>query len=86
MPKKNPETESDRTQQYKIRIARQLIDRLTRLGRDCGYSSGNEFAADALDQYAELLAELVKQQRAAQEVVRRRQLEEVVQKAKDGRR
>jgi len=86
MPKKNPEDHSDRTQQYKLKIQRQLIDRLTRLGRDCGYASGNAFAADALDQYAELLAELIREQNAAHEALRRRQVEEVVQKVKGGTR
>ena len=84
MPKKNPEVHSDRTQQYKLKIQRQLIDRLTRLGHDCGYSTGNAFAADALDQYAELLAELIKEQHAAQDALRRRQFAEVAQKAKGG--
>jgi hypothetical protein len=43
--------------QYNLRIERQLVDRLSRLATHCGYSSGNEFAAEALDRYAEYLAE-----------------------------
>lgn len=43
--------------QYKLTIEQQLVDRLSRLAILCGYSSGNEFAAKALDRYAEYLAE-----------------------------
>lgn len=43
--------------QYKLMIERQLVDRLSRLATHCGYSSGNEFATEALDRYAEYLAE-----------------------------
>lgn len=86
MPKKDPEeSDSDRTQ-YKIRIQRQLIGRLSRLGRRCGYSTGNEFAADALDQYAELLADLIEEQHLSQADLRRRQHEEVIRRTKEGRR
>lgn len=46
------------TKQWKLRVEEQLIDRLARLGARLGYKTGNEFAADALNEWAELLAEI----------------------------
>lgn len=46
--------------QWKLRVTDELIDRLTRLGKPLGYQSGNEFAADVLDEWAELLAEITR--------------------------
>lgn len=51
-----------------IRADEQLIDRLTKLGARLGYPSGNAFAADVLNEWAELLAEItaeLKDDRAA---------------------
>ena len=45
--------------QWNIRIEDQLIDRLNKLAPKAGYASGNEFAAEALDIWAETLADLM---------------------------
>ena len=82
MSKKNPESTSPDKEQYKIRIEKQLIERLSHLGARCGYSSGNEFAAEALQQYAELLADLIEEQHALAEQNRRRQHQEVLERTR----
>ena len=45
--------------QWNIRVEDQLIDRLNTLAPKAGYASGNEFAAEALDTWAETLADLM---------------------------
>ena len=45
--------------QWNIRVEDQLIDRLNRLAPKAGFSSGNEFAADALNLFAEALADFM---------------------------
>ena len=45
--------------QWNIRIEDQLIDRLNTLAPKAGYASGNEFAAEALDMWAETLVDLM---------------------------
>jgi hypothetical protein len=45
--------------QWGIRIEDQLIERLTTLAPQAGYSSANEFVADALDCWAETLKDLM---------------------------
>jgi hypothetical protein len=45
--------------QWNIRVEDQLIDRLNKLAPKAGYASGNEFAAEALDIWAETLADLM---------------------------
>ena len=45
--------------QLNIRVEYQLIDRLNTLAPKAGYASGNEFAAEALDTWAETLADLM---------------------------
>ena len=45
--------------QLKLRIEQQLFDRLSELASRCGFSSANQFAGEALDQYAELMADLI---------------------------
>jgi hypothetical protein len=45
--------------QLNIRVEAQLIDRLNALAPKAGYASGNEFAAEALDAWAETLADLM---------------------------
>jgi hypothetical protein len=45
--------------QLNISVEDQLIDRLNSLAPKAGYTSGNEFAAEALDIWAETLAELM---------------------------
>ena len=42
-----------------IRVEDQLIDRLNTLAPKAGYASGNEFAAEALDTWAETLADMM---------------------------
>jgi len=44
--------------QWNIRVEDQLIDRLNTLAPKAGYGSGKEFAAEALDMWAETLADL----------------------------
>jgi len=66
--------------QFKFRISRPLFDRLTRLAARAGFSSANEFAAAALDQYGELLAELIIEQRDALSLIRERQREQLLKK------
>jgi hypothetical protein len=45
--------------QWNIRVEAQLIDRLNKLAPKAGYASGDEFAAEALDMWAETLANLM---------------------------
>jgi len=45
--------------QWNIRVEDQLIDRLNALAPKAGYASGNEFAAEALDTWAETLIDLM---------------------------
>lgn len=66
---------------WNIRVEDQLIDRCTRLGERLGYASGNAFAADALDQYAELLADLMAELRDDQDATIKRQRERLLGKA-----
>jgi hypothetical protein len=44
---------------WNILVEDQLIDRLNTLAPKAGYASGNEFAADALEIWAETLADLM---------------------------
>ena len=67
--------------QLKLRIENQLFDRLTELAKRCGYSTANQFAGEALDQYAELIADLlieqVKESKNLREKQRERMLEAI---------
>jgi quinolinate synthase len=45
--------------QWNIRVEDQLIDRLNTLAPKAGYTSGNEFAAEALNMWAETLADIM---------------------------
>jgi len=45
--------------QWNILVEDQLIDRLNTLAPKAGYASGNEFTAEALDIWAETLADLM---------------------------
>ncbi len=67
--------------QYKIRIEEELIAKLSELGARCGYSSGNEFAAAALSEYAELLADLLIELRAGRQEMLAQQREQLLGKA-----
>ena len=44
---------------WNILVEDQLIDRLNKLAPKAGYASGDEFAAEALDFWAETLADLM---------------------------
>jgi len=68
---------SDKTQ-YKLRIENQLIARLHELGTKCGYSSGNEFAADALDRFAETLAEAIIEEQKEMERYHKNQRKQIL--------
>lgn len=63
-----------------VRIDEELIDRLTTLGARLGYSSGNAFAAAALDRYAELLADLMTELHEDQSATLTRQRERLLGK------
>ena len=64
--------------QWNIRVEDQLIDRLNRLAPKAGFSSGNEFAAEALDIYAETLAELIVELRKIEQDAVKRQREKLL--------
>jgi hypothetical protein len=66
---------------WNIRVEDQLVDRCTRLGERLGYPSGNAFAAEALDQYAELLADLMAELRDDREATVKRQRERLLGKS-----
>jgi hypothetical protein len=69
--------------QYNLRITEELIERLTKLGARCGYGSGNEFAAEALEQYAELLADLLIEHRKESKTFVEKQRERIVGQIKE---
>lgn len=64
--------------QFKLTIPSQLRDRLDRLSARCGYEYATEFVTDALDQYAELLADLIKEQLDQAALIRKRQREQLL--------
>lgn len=64
--------------QYKLRVTEQLKERLEKLGARCGYASGNEFAAEALDQYAELLADLIQERHDQSKLLMKAQRERLL--------
>jgi hypothetical protein len=65
---------------WNVRVEDQLIERLTQLGARPGYPTGNAFAADAIDQYAELLADLMAELRDDQNATIKRQRERLLGK------
>jgi hypothetical protein len=66
--------------QWNIRVEDQLIDRLNRLAPKAGFSSGNEFAAEALDVYAEMLADLIVELRKLEQDAIKTQREQMLAK------
>lgn len=73
--------------QFKLTVPPQLRDRLDTLAKRCRYERANEFVVDALDQYAELLAELIKEQIDQADIIRKRQHEQLIGKnSQDSRR
>jgi hypothetical protein len=70
--------------QWGIRVEDQLIDRLGRLAPKAGYSSGNEFAADALDIYAETLCDLIIELKKVERQTVASQRERLIAKLRQG--
>ena len=81
MAKRNEKTEK---RQWNIRIEPQLIDRLNGLAPKAGYTSGNEFAAEALDLYAEVLCDLVNELRMIEKTTIQRQRKDLLAKLSQG--
>jgi hypothetical protein len=59
--------------QFKLRIEQKLFDRLSECAERSGYSTPNQFATEALDQYAELLADLLAEQKEGSRIFRENQ-------------
>ena len=68
--------------QLKLRIEQQLFDRLSELAKRCGFSTANQFAVEALDQYAELIADLLTEQLKESKNLRDRQRERMLEATK----
>jgi hypothetical protein len=64
--------------QLKLRIEHQLFERLSELAERCGFSTANQFAGEALNQYAELLADLLKEQQEESKNLREKQRERLL--------
>ena len=64
--------------QFKFRIESDLLRRLSKAAERAGYSSPNQFALAALDQYAELLADLINEQREQAKNLRDEQRERLL--------
>lgn len=71
-------------EQFKLMMEPQLRDRLKRLSAKSGYGSAQEFVIEALDNYAELLADLLNEARGQMELLRRRQREQLLSKSSSG--
>ncbi|HKQ90326.1 MAG TPA: hypothetical protein VJZ77_06575 [Blastocatellia bacterium] len=70
----------DEKKQRNIRLSDQLVDRLTRLAPKAGFSTWNEFAAEALDLYGELIADLMIELRQIERNAIRLQREQLLAK------
>ena len=68
--------------QFKLRIEHQLFDRLSKLADRCGYSSPNQFATEALNQYAEVMADLMIEQKKGLRLLRDEQRERLLEALK----
>lgn len=66
--------------QRNIRMEDQLVDRLTRLAPKAGFDSWNEFAAEALDIYAETLVDLIVELRKIEQTAVMHQRERLLAK------
>ena len=69
------------TMQYKLRLEESTVQLLTTLAVRLGYPSGNAFAADCLEKYAETLAGLIEDLRARELDALREQQEQALGKA-----
>jgi hypothetical protein len=70
--------------QWNIRVEDKLIDRLNTLAPKAGYASGNEFAAEALDMWAETLADLMIKLREIERNAVKPQREQLLAKLRRG--
>jgi len=66
--------------QFKMRLDPQLVERLDRLAAKCGYTTAQQFVIGALDGYAELLAVLLRERRDQDELLLKRQREQLLPK------
>jgi ribosome assembly protein YihI (activator of Der GTPase) len=66
--------------QFKQRIDTQLDERIERLAANCGFSSAQQFVIAGLDDYAELIADLLIEARDQAELLRKRQREQLLSK------
>lgn len=64
-------------EQFKLMMEPQLRDRLKRLAVKCGYGSAQEFVIASLDDYAELLGDLLLEARDQAELLRKRQRDQL---------
>lgn len=71
---------------WNIRVEEQLIDRLGRLGERLGYPSGNTFAAHALDEWAETLAEMMAELKDARAASKKQIHDKVLSQLRSERR
>jgi len=78
-PREEPTMPDEDVYQLKLRIEQQLFERLSELAKSCGFSSANQFAGEALDQYAELLADLLTEQREESKIFRDKQCERLLE-------
>ena len=69
------------TMQYKLRLEEATVKRLTALAVRLGYPSGNAFAADCLEKYADTLAGLIEDLKTREADALREQQEQVSGKA-----
>jgi len=70
--------------QYNIRIEDQLKERLALCAQKSGFVSGNEFAAEALNLYAETLVDLINELRKIEKGTIKRQREQLLAKLTQG--
>ena len=68
--------------QLKLRIEQQLFERLNELAKRCGFSSANQFAGEALDQYAELMADLLPEQQEESKTLHDKQRDRLLEAIK----
>jgi hypothetical protein len=66
--------------QFKLRPEPQLRERLDRLAAKCGFPSAQQFVIAALDGYAELVADLLLEERDQAQLLRKRQREQLLSK------
>jgi hypothetical protein len=70
--------------QFKFRPEPQLKERLERCAAKSGFPTPQQFVIAALDSYAELLANLLRERRGQDELLLKRQKEQVLSKGGQG--